>query len=129
METSSPEKVLMKAAKAPAQVMPLRMEPRMPYFSRIRMGSSSTTLSGPLAPVRCVEFRQEIAAQHAEDRREDIEHADQDHHPHGRPLGGDAVRIGVEPHEDVRQAGRAADERDDQREGVEQRVAAWLPPA
>src|SRR6266545_4506601 len=77
MDTSRPEKVLMNAANAPAQVMPLRMEPQgifdplvagaaerepggrgaeepsPPFFTcsfRIR-GSSSTILSVPLAPV------------------------------------------------------------------------------
>ena len=46
--TKAPAK---KAAKAPAQVMPLRIEPRMPYFWRIKIGSSRTTLSGPFDPV------------------------------------------------------------------------------
>ena len=69
-----------------------------------------------------VELRHEVAPDHAEHRREDVEDADENHHPHRRALGGDAVGVRVEAHEDVRQPGRAADQRDDERIGVEQRI-------
>ena len=69
-----------------------------------------------------VELRRERAADDAVDGREDVEDADEDHDPHRRALGGDAVRVRVEADEDVRQAGGAADERDDQRVGVEEGV-------
>jgi len=51
METLRPLKVLIKAAKAPAQVTPLMMESRTPYFTLRRSSSSNTILSVPLAPV------------------------------------------------------------------------------
>ena len=69
-----------------------------------------------------VELGRERAADDAVDGREDVEDADEDHHPHRGALGGDAVGVRVEADEDVRQAGGAADERDDQRVGVEERV-------
>ena len=122
METSRPEKVLMKAAKAPAQVMPLRMEPSTPYLARDQGGEFQHDFVRPLGTGGGVKFRQEIAAQHAEDRREDIKDADQNHDPHGRLLGRHAVGIGVKPDQNMRQPGGAADEGDDQGEGVEQGV-------
>ena len=52
METSRPEKVDMNAAKAPAQVMPERTEPRSGWSRPASsVGSSSTTLSVPLEPM------------------------------------------------------------------------------
>ena len=40
----------MNAANAPAQVMPLKIEPTTPYLALMSVGNSSTTLSVPLAP-------------------------------------------------------------------------------
>ena len=50
METSNPLNVLMKAANAPAHVMPLKTDPKGAWRSLSNRGSSSTILSVPLAP-------------------------------------------------------------------------------
>ena len=73
-----------------------------------------------------VEVRQEVAPQHAKDRRKEIEDADENHHPHGGAFRGDAIGIRVEAHQDVRKTGCAADEGDDERVGVEERIRAGL---
>ena len=49
-----------------------------------------------------VERGQQIAPHHTKDRREDIEDADEDHHPHGGPFGGGSVGVGVEADQDMR---------------------------
>ena len=69
-----------------------------------------------------VKLGQQVAPDDAEHGRENVEDADKNHHPHGGARGGDAVRVGVEAHEDVRQSRGAADDGDDERVGVEQRI-------
>ena len=69
-----------------------------------------------------VEFGQEIAADHAEDGRENVEDTDENHHPHRGLLSGDAVGIRVEADQNVRESGGAADEGDDERVGVEEGI-------
>ena len=98
------------AANAPAVVSADRSVPPVP--STIRDGSSSTIVS--VAPARD-EVRRVEAAERAVHRRQDVEEAEQAEHHERRTPCGAAVGVGVEAHDDVRQAHRAEERRDDDR--------------
>ena len=55
---------------------------------------------------------QERARAEADERRQQVEEADDEHRPDDRRARGLGVRDGEEPHQDVRQAGRAEHERE-----------------
>ena len=84
-------------------------------------GTVSTTAS---VCARHVQLRRERAAEQAVDCREEVEEPEQAEHAHGRAPRRRAVGVGVEAHEDVRQAHRAQERRQQQRVHEEGRGVA-----
>ena len=96
MLISSPDEVERKAAKAPAATSAPRTMPRLPgrhdagQDQHHRVGLARRVEAGRLHP-----------AQHGEDRREDVEAAEQEQHERGGAAGRLAVAVGVEADQDV----------------------------
>ena len=108
------------AANAPAATRAPSSSPASPPPSA-SPGSTSTTAS--VSPVD-EQLGRVDAAEHAVQRREQVEHADQAEHDQRGAAGGRAVRVGVEADQHVRQAHRAEERGQDERVGRVERVVA-----
>ena len=109
-DTISPEAVDRNAANAPAATSAPSSSPPSPGHAA--SGSASTTVS--VSPVM-YSSRHQHAPERAVDHGERVEQRQQAEHAHGRAPRRRPVRVGVEAHEDVRQAHRAQERRQQQR--------------
>ena len=111
----------MNAANAPAATIAARMSPAQ---ARPRGGGDAQ--DDRVGVAGDVELGRERAAEQAVDGGEQVEDAEQAEHADGRPARRRAVRVGVEADEDVRQAHRPEERRQQQRVDQQRRAAAGL---
>ena len=92
--------------------------PAPPPSSAARFGAARLP---PVPAASTPRLAQERARAEADERRQQVEAADQEHGPDHRAARGLGVRDGEEAHQDVRQAGGAEHQREAERDGVDRR--------
>ena len=117
-DTTSPEDVERKAANAPAATT--RPEDSTGCPADRRAGQQQDDGIGLTGEQQ---LRRVEPAQGAEHRREEVERAEQADDDQRRTTGRTAVRVGVEPDQDVRQPHRAKERSEDQRVDAVERMA------